>query len=742
MSKHNIIKKFIAAGLTLALTFGITQPVSAVTDIKGHWAEKIINLAIANSVMRGNPDGTFMPDNYITREEFFMAITNIMTDKPDTSQVEIPFSDVKEDGWYVDCVKIALAAGLTKGIGGDLFGIGRNITREEAAKIVSEIVHTENLTGSGSKMAKDEGKISSWAKKGVDIMYKKGYIAGDEQGFFNPQAPLTRASAAKILLEVKKNEHIISPMADKTMKGEFVKGNGTKENPYQITNSAQLNNVRNFADKKAYFVLKNDIIIDRDYAKNKPMKKEKDKMVEDMRKTDWTKGNFEPIGDKEKPFNGCLIGDGYKISGLDIRGLAGREDYTPGLERHSAPDYVGLFGAISKEGKIENLSIDNSRFEGRRCVGAFAGELEGKITKQSRVSGNVIIKASSKAGGFAGEVTGSAVLENLENSGNIYGSDGVGGIVGSLEGQVIVRDCTNKGIVETKGYNAGGIVGKSELGNKNKITGCINTGYIKGSGVNGGIIGKSVNLSVDTCINEGKVEGNGAGGIAGEISAEVTNCTNTGHINGNFAGGIAATAKEDALIHLCYNEGEVRGKGNVGGIAGENLNALLKDIYNKGSVTGDIRVGGLVGKNTGKIQYAYNIGSVKGSVAGGVIGDNLGRIKNVFWLEGKATKGFGKSTVKETLWEPYIVTEKELSGQIKVDNGDRTYFMVLDKLKEGGAPWKYLYVATDTGKEDSSEIISDGGGIVAPIVHTETNREGNTISETDILGGTYLYPVF
>lgn len=261
MSKHRTKKRFFAVGLAFSLVLATFQPVSAVTDTKGHWAERIINEAVANYIMQGSDDGTFKPDKHITREEFFAAVTNILTDKPDTGNTVIKFSDVKEGEWYVPYVKIAVAAGLTSGTGDGAFGIGRNITREEAAKIVAGVVYTEGLTGAGYLAAKDADKVSSWAIKGVDIMYKKGYIKGDESGNFNPQGLLTRAAAAKILLEVKKHENVINSSVNQQLKGEFTKGNGTKENPYQITNSAQLNNVRNFADKKAYFVLKNDIKI-------------------------------------------------------------------------------------------------------------------------------------------------------------------------------------------------------------------------------------------------------------------------------------------------------------------------------------------------------------------------------------------------------------------------------------------------------------------------------------------------
>ncbi|NOU74658.1 hypothetical protein GC098_25235, partial [Paenibacillus sp. LMG 31458] len=47
------------------------------TDIKGHWGEKIINTFMKLSVIDGYEDGTFHADDQITRAEFAMIISRI-----------------------------------------------------------------------------------------------------------------------------------------------------------------------------------------------------------------------------------------------------------------------------------------------------------------------------------------------------------------------------------------------------------------------------------------------------------------------------------------------------------------------------------------------------------------------------------------------------------------------------------------------------------------------------------------
>ena len=71
------------------------------SDISDHWAKSIIAEAASLKILGGYPDGTFKPDNLIRREEFFKLLTNIMTEKPDTANTKIQFSDVVADEWYV-----------------------------------------------------------------------------------------------------------------------------------------------------------------------------------------------------------------------------------------------------------------------------------------------------------------------------------------------------------------------------------------------------------------------------------------------------------------------------------------------------------------------------------------------------------------------------------------------------------------------------------------------------------------
>lgn len=66
-------------------------------DIKGHWAEEVINKWHEKGIVSGYPDGTFKPDNYVTRAEAAKIIA-VAFDLQEKN--ELNYDDVKAENWY------------------------------------------------------------------------------------------------------------------------------------------------------------------------------------------------------------------------------------------------------------------------------------------------------------------------------------------------------------------------------------------------------------------------------------------------------------------------------------------------------------------------------------------------------------------------------------------------------------------------------------------------------------------
>ncbi len=163
------------------------------------WAKEYIEEMYYSGVISGKAEGKFFPNDAITREEFAKIIT--LAFKMNLVDDEFPFTDVAETDWSYTYVKTAYLAGVTNGIGNNLFGKSEKITRQDLCTMVYRAVMTGEyeLPDTEGKTLNDEALISDYAKEAVRKMVNAGIISGDENANFNPRANATRAEAAKII---------------------------------------------------------------------------------------------------------------------------------------------------------------------------------------------------------------------------------------------------------------------------------------------------------------------------------------------------------------------------------------------------------------------------------------------------------------------------------------------------------------------------------------------------------------
>ena len=209
--------------------------------------------------------------------------------------------------------------------------------------------------------------------------------------------------------------------------------------------------------------------------------------------TQWT-----PIGNNStNAYTGTFNGDGHTISGLYYSGSS---------------DYVGLFGYVGSNGRVQNVNVVDSYISNSHsnsCAGGVCGQNDyGELTNCS----------------FAGSVTG-----------------------------------TGSG---TYTY-VGGVCGNNYSGT---ITNCNNTGTVTGTGTDnrayvGGVCGNNYSGTITNCYNTGSVTGSVtgtndrayAGGVCGYNSGTITNCYNTGTVTGTGnVGSVCGYNGNYSTITNCY----------------------------------------------------------------------------------------------------------------------------------------------------------------------------------------------
>ncbi|MCI3921154.1 S-layer homology domain-containing protein [Paenibacillus sp. TRM 82003] len=168
------------------------------SDIAGHWAEATIMEAVKSGIVAGYPDGTFKPNRLVTRAEFAVLLMN--TFEPEAEGAEFAFVDAAEiEAWARTAVGQAVQAGVIRGYPDGTFRPNEGITRAEMAVLLANAIGATVEADAASGFA-DDKDIPSWARGAVHAMQRLGLVQGNGANEYAPNEPATRAEAVTILL--------------------------------------------------------------------------------------------------------------------------------------------------------------------------------------------------------------------------------------------------------------------------------------------------------------------------------------------------------------------------------------------------------------------------------------------------------------------------------------------------------------------------------------------------------------
>ena len=167
------------------------------------WASNYIEVMASKGVIKGVGNDMFAPNNNVTRAEFAAMI--IREFKLFDESAPNNFKDVNESDWFYSEVTAAAKLGIVQGRPGGLFAPNDKITREEMAKMLSNVL-TMQL---GKKIPankeaflesfKDNNLIADYAKDSVTIGARYNMLSGRPDGTFAPKDNANRAEAAKLI---------------------------------------------------------------------------------------------------------------------------------------------------------------------------------------------------------------------------------------------------------------------------------------------------------------------------------------------------------------------------------------------------------------------------------------------------------------------------------------------------------------------------------------------------------------
>lgn len=275
----------------------------------------------------------------------------------------------------------------------------------------------------------------------------------------------------------------------------FENGDGTAENPYQISTVGGLKQL--ISTPAAHYAIVNDI-----------------------------DASGYPLDIKDFEFTGSLDGRNHVVSNLSLTGRAlipqlnGPVDAAEGVAANS-DDLAGTVRNIN----FVNASLKNAASGHGLLVGTMSGGvIENVHAYASTVQGD------EDFAGLVGKARVYASISGCSFQGDLIGgeeSSTVGGIVSSTMTGATIQACAFKGNI-TAGTGIGGIVG--DLGNNaGKISDCHVNAAIKGKNTIGGIAATSGRSLIEKCHVQGSIEATEAprwgggpcvGGIVGNLQPD------------------------------------------------------------------------------------------------------------------------------------------------------------------------------------------------------------------------------
>ena len=159
------------------------------------WYAEAVEYVRDHGIMNGTTATTFNPDGTTSRGQI-AAILYRASGSPEVSG-GTAFTDVADTAYYADAVRWASAHGVVTGYGDGTFRPNNPITRQQLAAILWRYAGSPAPEG-GADYA-DEDTISAYASTAVDWARDTGIISGRDGNRFDPNGRAARAQAAVIL---------------------------------------------------------------------------------------------------------------------------------------------------------------------------------------------------------------------------------------------------------------------------------------------------------------------------------------------------------------------------------------------------------------------------------------------------------------------------------------------------------------------------------------------------------------
>ena len=202
--KRKLTALLAAAALCLSLTIPASAAGSFadVSPTRDAWCYTQVMQASEAGLMNGYGSSLFGKNDPITRGQMVQILYNYYGENCGTNS---GFSDVPSSAWYAKAVTWASKKGVVSGYSNGTFGPNNKLTREQMVTILYNVAGRPATNASALAQFSDRGQVAAYAVNGFSWAVSNKVVSGTSNTTLSPRGTATRAQVAVILIRYLEN---------------------------------------------------------------------------------------------------------------------------------------------------------------------------------------------------------------------------------------------------------------------------------------------------------------------------------------------------------------------------------------------------------------------------------------------------------------------------------------------------------------------------------------------------------
>lgn len=210
-----------STGTAAQLAQGISFP-----DIQGNWARSFIEALAARGIIRGFPDGTFRPDEPVTRAQFAAMIRQAFQRAPQRQGTQ--FADVPATYWGLEAIQTAYRTGFLEGYPNNVFQPEQNIPRVQVLVSLAtglDLSPPAQLATVLNTNFQDAAQIPAFARDQVAAATVNQLVVNyPNVALLNPNQVATRADVAAFIYQALVKNGSLPPLGPTNVASRYIVG--------------------------------------------------------------------------------------------------------------------------------------------------------------------------------------------------------------------------------------------------------------------------------------------------------------------------------------------------------------------------------------------------------------------------------------------------------------------------------------------------------------------------------------